>query len=334
MGSSPTRGTNEKQPQKNNGVVFLFFTSKLYVIIKNARGNPSIDFIMPSQSSNQNSEVKDIINKIEVTLRIRAITLASFLLAVSVFWWLNFFSYSNYIWLTIVSIALWLVSAFVLRALINKGKTVSGISNLYFLYSAIFELGLLTIIVFTNGGIMWIGAIFYLFTIIYSNIVLSKIKGYLISLIAFLWFGGLVCLQYFKIIPFLPYAEASEILYLNFNYIITTLSFLLLAFVLSGLSANVLTDLLRKRTADLEKLRLQLEETKVVLEIRVRARTRELEEIANTLDEQVKERTQELQEKITDLKRFQSLAVNRELKMIKLKKEMKIIKDTKINSSA
>jgi hypothetical protein len=289
---------------------------------------------MTSKSIGQNSEVKDIINKIEVTLKIRAITLALFLLVVLIFWWLNLFSYSRYIWLSAVSIALWLISAFVFRALIKRGKTASSVNNLYFIYSAIFEFGLLTIIVFTNGGVMWIGAIFYLFTIIYSNIVLPKARGHLVSLIAFFWFGGAACLQYFKIIPFFHYTEFSETLYLNFNYLVTTLSFILLVFVLSGLAANTLTDLLRKRTADLEKLKLQLEETKAVLETRVRARTRELEEIADNLDEQVKKRTEELEEKMKDLKRFQNLSVNRELKMIELKEEIKKIKDAKINLSA
>lgn len=289
---------------------------------------------MTSKSTGQSSEVKDIINKIEVTLKIRAITLALFLLAVLIFWWLNLFSYSRYIWLSAVSISLWLISAFVFRVLIKRGKTASSVNNLYFIYSAIFEFGLLTIIVFTNGGVMWIGAIFYLFTIIYSNIVLPKARGHLVSLIAFIWFGGAACLQYFKIIPFLPYVDFSETLYLDFNYLVTTLSFIFLVFVLSGLSANALTDLLRKRTADLEKLKLQLEETKAVLETRVRARTRELEEIADNLDEQVKKRTEELEEKMKDLKRFQNLSVNRELKMIELKEEIKKIKDVKLNLSA
>jgi len=281
---------------------------------------------MPSQDIDQSSEIKDLLHKISVTLRIRAITLASFLVVVSIFWLLNLFPYIHYVWLTVGAIALWLVSAFGFRVLIKNGKTVSAIENLYFVYSAIFELGLLSIIVFTNGGITWIGSIFYLFTIIYSNIVLPRMKGNLISLIAFLWFGEIALLQYLRVLPFLPYIKLSETSYLDTNYLVTTLSFIFLAFVLSGISASSLTGLLKRRTAELEKLKSQLEETKVVLEIRVRARTRELEEIANTLDEQVKKRTEEREEKMKDLKRFQSLSVDRELKMIELKTEIKKLK--------
>lgn len=88
---------------------------------------------------------------------------------------------------------------------------------------------------------------------------------------------------------------------------------------------------LMKSLADIEKARQELEENKIVLEIKVHARTRELEEIADSLEEQVRKRTQELQEKMDDLKRFQKLSVGRELKMIELKKEIKRIKDAKTN---
>lgn len=69
-----------------------------------------------------------------------------------------------------------------------------------------------------------------------------------------------------------------------------------------------------------------LEEAKTVLEIKVKARTRELKELTEGLDEQVKERTKELQERVAELERFQKLVVGRELKMIELKKEIKKLK--------
>lgn len=71
----------------------------------------------------------------------------------------------------------------------------------------------------------------------------------------------------------------------------------------------------------------EIEMAKSVLEIKVRARTRELRELVESLDVQIKERTRELQEKIEELERFQRLAVGRELKMIELKEEIKRLKE-------
>ncbi|MEK7160821.1 MAG: hypothetical protein AAB724_02215 [Patescibacteria group bacterium] len=55
----------------------------------------------------------------------------------------------------------------------------------------------------------------------------------------------------------------------------------------------------------------------------------ELKVEKESVDQKVVERTQELEERMADLKRFQKLAVDRELKMIELKKEIEEIKKTK-----
>ena len=73
----------------------------------------------------------------------------------------------------------------------------------------------------------------------------------------------------------------------------------------------------------LKKAKDQLEEEKKVLEVRVRARTRELEELTKSLDAQVKERTKELQERLNQLERFHKLTVGREMKMVELKKKIR-----------
>lgn len=72
----------------------------------------------------------------------------------------------------------------------------------------------------------------------------------------------------------------------------------------------------------LKKMKEALEDEKIVLEIRVKARTRELRELAQVLDEKVKERTKELQARIDQLERFHRLTIGREMKMIDLKKEL------------
>jgi len=76
-----------------------------------------------------------------------------------------------------------------------------------------------------------------------------------------------------------------------------------------------------------KELKKAHEEVGAVLEIRTKARTRELKELAEGLEGKVERRTKEIQEKMADLERFQRLAVGRELKMIELKEEIKKLKE-------
>ncbi|MFA6353643.1 MAG: hypothetical protein WCW93_01790 [Candidatus Paceibacterota bacterium] len=288
---------------------------------------------MPIKVLDETPELRDILDKTAYTLKLRLVTLISFFLGVLLIWSLDFFPHSQYTWLTVLIIFFWIISALIFKTLVKKMETVSGISNLYLVYSTIFELFFLTIIIYANGGIVWIGVIFYLFTIIYCNIVLDKIKGTLVSLVAFLWFGALTCLEYFQIIPYIPFAQFRENLYLDPKYVVATLSFVFVTFILSGLATSGLTDILRKRTGELEKTKVELEKSKAVLEERVLARTKELQDIANNLDNQVQKRTEDLENKMKDLKRFQELSVDRELKMVELKEEIKKITNAKINTT-
>ncbi len=73
----------------------------------------------------------------------------------------------------------------------------------------------------------------------------------------------------------------------------------------------------------MEKLKNQsaLEDSKTVLEIKVKAKTRELEEMNKGLEYKIKERTKDLQRRLRELEKFRTVTVGRELKMIELKKQ-------------
>lgn len=68
--------------------------------------------------------------------------------------------------------------------------------------------------------------------------------------------------------------------------------------------------------------RRELEETTVVLGIRIRAKTRELQEQAELLRQENRLKTDALRRRIKELERFRRLAVGRELKMAQLKEEI------------
>lgn len=98
--------------------------------------------------------------------------------------------------------------------------------------------------------------------------------------------------------------------------------FLLFALAVSLVLVFVFFRYLKMRQK-LKEAKEALEEIKTVLEIRVRARTKELEELAQILDAQVKKRTKELKERVDELEKFHRLTVGREIKMIELKRKLK-----------
>lgn len=85
-------------------------------------------------------------------------------------------------------------------------------------------------------------------------------------------------------------------------------------------------------TEDIERSRSAVEEAKNILEIKVQARTKELIELTENLENKIKERTKELQARVSELERFHRLSVDRELKMIELKREIEKLKTYKIKT--
>lgn len=66
----------------------------------------------------------------------------------------------------------------------------------------------------------------------------------------------------------------------------------------------------------------ELAEAKVVLDIRVKAKTRQLKEEAQIFEDKFEHRAKQLKEKIVEFESFQKLMVDRELKMVELKSQL------------
>ncbi len=71
------------------------------------------------------------------------------------------------------------------------------------------------------------------------------------------------------------------------------------------------------------------EEERAGLEIKIKARIKELEELAESLEDKIQQRTKELQKRVEEMEKFHYLTTGRELKMVELKKEIKKLKGRK-----
>jgi nitrate/nitrite-specific signal transduction histidine kinase len=71
----------------------------------------------------------------------------------------------------------------------------------------------------------------------------------------------------------------------------------------------------------------KLTESFNAMETKLKESRAKLEEYSKTLEKQVADRTKELESKVDQLEKFNKIAVDRELKMIKLKKEIGELKN-------
>lgn len=270
-------------------------------------------------------ELEEILARIQPATKLRKITIGA--AAVMVFGLLmsKITYYPESVREALIILLVWFLSVFIFEFLTKKQKTLSGVNDLYLGYEMI-EFLFLTWLFYNSGGVEWIGAIFFLFVILYGNIILDRVRGFITSTAGCIFYITVVLLEYSGLIPFkTPYISTG--LYQDPNYLIFTVPFVCFTFYLFGWAAGLFTETLRRRNLELGKARAVIEESRGVLEIKVRARTRELRMLADSLEKQVKERTKALQERIKELEKFQKLIVGRELKMVELKKEMKRLKE-------
>ncbi len=216
-----------------------------------------------------------------------------------------------------------------------KKPKISQIVNSYFGY-LLFDLIILTMIIYIIGGVTWIGFIFY-GLYIFTNFLLFP-RSYLLFFIFYSSFlyTLLVSIQYLGIFPPQSIFSLEERVAQNPFYVLSTWMVAIIFLWVLGYYGDTFYKALQGKIEELQKTRGVLEEERASLEIRVRARTNELREERESLEEKVKERTKELEKerkelakRITELERFHKVAVGRELKMRELKKEVEKLKKEK-----
>jgi MFS family permease len=163
-------------------------------------------------------------------------------------------------------------------------------------------------------------------TLLFWNPFLDRaiISGYVLIFIFISFF------QDVKAVFFTGLAGILSYLYLLLSYPFKTVFSPLIDLLILIFSVEIISFVAEKLKKDylaLLEAREEIETTKNVLEVKVRARTRELRELAQNLDQQVKEKTKELEKKIEEMERFNRLVVGRELRMVELKKEVEKLKE-------
>lgn len=271
----------------------------------------------------KNIEFETALLKITIDLRSTRIMLAVFCIVAVI---TRFVFKVPVPFLVLFLIFIWFLLYFVYAYLIKRVKTGQGLYNLYFKYN-IGDILFLTMIIHYLGGVAWIGVIFYILVLVMAGVILPKKKAIMLGFVSLFFYSVLVFLEYFGIIPHNPIFLLEPGLYQSSAYVATSILVVAAFFYFVAETAGTFSEVLRKRTNELERAYQQTEEAREILEIRVEARTKELQELVGEREEIIKSRTKELQEKIQELERFQRLAVGRELKMIELKKEIKELQE-------
>lgn len=235
--------------------------------------------------------------------------------------------FSNMIFIVMVALFL---STFISNYFVKKQTDIEKANFICFIHWLI-TITLIALVVYYLGSIWWIGIALLMLPVMYSNIWLSKKRGLFLAIYASFCYAGIGLLEYFGIIPHQAFFYVSSELYQDSFYVLITIAVgSLVVFPYIAYIVNMFSDLLKRRSDELVETYEQLKDTKEILEVRVKARTRELEEFNQSLEQKIIKRTKELEEKVKELEKFQKFAVGREIKMVELKNELKKLK--KINN--
>jgi len=153
------------------------------------------------------------------TIRIRRITLGVFSAVGLLVLLTSRISYRNPLF---YSPLLWFALTFPFELMIRRQRTLG---SLHWVHTAFFlaEAVLVTGLVHFMGGGEWIGVTFYMFTVIYANIFLTRLQGALVTLCVVLLYSGLVLLEWSTLLPHRSLFPGDRDLHLSLAYTLTTI---------------------------------------------------------------------------------------------------------------
>jgi len=134
-----------------------------------------------------------------------------------------------------------------------------------------------------TGGILWIGAIFFVFPILYASLLSTPKEGLIITLMAITFFNLIVFLEYLGYLPHKEIIKFNPYLYKDIRYITGTVLMISLVFIFIFLAGKDFTQMLKQKNGELVKAKKKLEELSNKLEDKVKLQTDELKKSKDRL---------------------------------------------------
>lgn len=267
----------------------------------------------------EKKEMEETMQHVHFSFVARKVILSFFLIFTSIFL-LIYKEDILYIFGVIPITFIWLFLIFLFDSIIKKQKTKKKIENANFIF-ILLELIVLTSSIYYGGGISTMGVGFYVLTLIYAHNYLSSRRAFLANLFAIVLVLGMVSFEFFNILPHRQNFYFD--LFGNNKYVfVTTLTYCaFLAFF--GWTINLFINMLRSRNAEIKNAYKENQDIKDSLSIRVEARNKELKELAKKLKMDIEKRNKELQQRIVELEKANKKVVDRELRMIEIKKRLR-----------
>ncbi|RJP60363.1 MAG: PAS domain S-box protein [Deltaproteobacteria bacterium] len=194
-------------------------------------------------------DFNELIHRVRDSIILRRITLIFFLILVNVLRFGVKAPFSNAVSFLLV---VWFLTSFIFAYLIRKQKLVSRIDSIHLGYF-ILEVLILTCIVHYIGAVEWVGAVFYIFPIIYANIQMTKEKGLIVGSIAIVCYISLALLEYSRIIPHKTFFPLAPNLYLDTTYVATTIGGSAGMLGLVAYTCGIFAKMLKRKSDELEE---------------------------------------------------------------------------------
>jgi signal transduction histidine kinase len=165
------------------------------------------------------TDFNEVQRGIRRTILVRRITLGVFSAVAVLVLFASRISYLNPLFYSPV---IWFLLTFPFKYLIDRQRDLPALHRVHTGFFLV-EVLLITFLVHFMGGSEWIGVTFYMFTVIYANIFLTRLQGSLVTLLVVLSYSGLVLLEYAGLIPHRSLFFAAQEPHRNLGYAVTTI---------------------------------------------------------------------------------------------------------------